>query len=242
MAARRHQWLRAAAGFLFVVGGLLSVLVGRTGLSVRFLAIAAVATAVILGVVWWTLGYARRETGSEPTTLATWVTLTRAALLAVLAGFLAVDFQGLLAWLPGVLFGVAITLDSLDGAVARAMDATTTLGERLDTEIDASALLIGSLLAVTAGILPAPILAVGLARYAFVAGRRYRRWRGLAVFDLDPSRPRRWLAGAAMVMFWLVLLPVPSQQLSQVIAAVVAVPFLLQFTRDWLVVSGRLDR
>ena len=160
----------------------------------------------------------------------------------MLMGFLVVPKpDGAIAWAPGVLFALAAAVDAADGAIARRLDCESKRGERLDVEVDALTVFVGALLAVRYGVAPAVFVLVGLARYLFVAGIKYRRRRGSDVYELDPSDLRRALGGAAMVVIWLALLPVPGASLSRLLAWLVLVPFLLNFTRDWLVVSGRLD-
>ena len=171
-------------------------------------------------------------------TLATTLTLGRGAALAVLAGFLRVGAAPV-DWLPAALFAVAAGLDAVDGAVARATDTVTDLGARLDTEMDSLTVLLGSLLIVSKGLAPTVFLSVGLARYAFVAGIRLRQWRGLPVFDLPPSQLRRLLGGLAMTTIWIALLPVTDATITRPLSLAVLVPFLGNFARDWLAVSGR---
>lgn len=197
--------------------------------------------AVELAICVRVLAVTRREVGRPRLTAATAVTIVRGSVLAVLGGMLLVEFPtGSASWLPAALFAIAAVLDAVDGQVARATDSVSALGSRLDTEMDALTVLVGATLAVSNGFAPAAFLAVGLARYAFVAGRHVRRRRGLAVFSLEPRLRRRALGATAMVTIWLALSPVPGRELSRLLAAAVLVPFLLNFARDWLAVTGRL--
>lgn len=180
-----------------------------------------------------------RATG-QPVTLATAVTLSRGAALAVFAGFLPVGLPtGRFAWLPAVLFALAAGVDFVDGRIARRMDSVTELGDRLDTEMDGLTVLFGTVFVVTVDLVPAVFLLVGVARYLFVAGIWLRKRRGLPVKPLPPSQLRRLLGGLAMGAIWLALLPVPGATVSRLVALAVFVPFVLNFCRDWLAVSGR---
>ena len=241
---RPVRWL-AAAGMttLFAlawVGGL--TLVGedatRTepfGFGILF------GLSVVVGVTWVTFETVSHEADTR-LSLPTTITLTRASLVVVLFGFVLVEPPAApTSWIPGALFAAAAVLDLVDGAVARATDATSETGARLDVEIDALTVLIGAALAVRYGMAPLVFLAVGVARYAFVAGIRLRRRRGLAVHELGASTVRRGVGAVAMATIWLALLPIPGQAASRALATVVVVPFLFAFLRDWLVVSGRLD-
>ncbi len=178
----------------------------------------------------------------EPVSLATWITVSRGAAIAVLAGFVvtAPTAAGANVWLPAALFAVAAALDAVDGAVARATGRVTDFGARLDVEMDALVVLVGALVGVREGSLPALFLAVAGARYLFVAGRWWRRRRGRPVFELPPNRLRRPLGALAMLAVWLALLPVPGDAVSSAFAAAVAVPFLANFCWDWFGVTGRV--
>ena len=178
--------------------------------------------------------------GPQPLTAATATTLVRAGCLVALGGFLAVDPTGNSGvWIPGAIYGVAIALDGIDGQLARHRDAVTDVGRRLDTEIDAIAVLLGSVLIVIDGAALVAFVLVGLARYAFVTGCWSRRVRGLSVYDLPESRIRRPLAAGAMIVIWLALLPVPGQSGSVIVTTALLIPFVVSFVRDWLAVSGR---
>src|SRR3984885_2935931 len=117
------------------------------------------ATAVLLGVVAATagLGIAGWITGlapgsAAPALLATarmrtdqpaifpadWVTLTRALLIAGVAGLVADSFSRPLAVTALVtLSSLALALDAVDGQVARRTGPAPPLGARLDGEVDA---------------------------------------------------------------------------------------------------------
>ena len=186
-----------------------------------------------------TVGWIRNRVDGE-ITLATAVTLGRGVALAVFAGFLTAGLPaGRGAWLPAVLFALAAGLDTVDGAIARATDSVSELGGRLDTEMDGLTVLIGTLAVVGADLVPVGFLLVGLARYLFVAGIWLRQRRSLPVYDLPPSQLRRVLGGLAMATIWLALLPVIEPSVAHPVAIAVLVPFVLNFSRDWLAVSGR---
>jgi phosphatidylglycerophosphate synthase len=159
----------------------------------------------------WRLGPANR------------ITLTRATLVGGVAALVADAFTSPISAsaLDAVvaLATVALVLDAVDGRVARLTNTVTPLGARFDMEVDA--FLIFGLSCYVARSLGAWILAIGLARYAFVAAgwvlpwlRRTtpaRRWcktvaaiQGI-VLTVAASRvlPRQWLVGALVVAFVL---------------------------------------
>lgn len=224
-------WLTALVGT--VVGVLVVWDVAR---SAQFL--LGVGGGYLAVVV--TTGWCTTRPESTAITVPTALTLARGAALSVFAGFLATGLpSGTMAWMPALLFGFAAGGDAVDGALARATNSVSALGAQLDTEMDGLTVLFGTVVVVWAGLVPALFLLVGLARYAFVFGIWRRKRRGLTVYDLPPSQLRRLLGGSAMVTIWIALLPVVPTAVSRPLAVGVAVPFVLNFTRDWLAVSGR---
>ena len=196
------------------------------------------AGAVGVALVIFTLSAwraAQTTTDASKLTLATAVTTVRSGAIVALAAFVVVSRPGgLAAWVPVALFAVGTGLDWLDGTLARVRDATTEFGARLDAEADGLALLIGPLVAIQHGTAPVFLLAVGLARYAFVGGIWLRRQR-----CLPPRRSRRFLGAFAMISVAVLLTPLVASTLGEPIAVVLTMPFLLGFGRDWLLVTGR---
>lgn len=182
--------------------GLLSQLAFLSALSLAFglgsagwgigLAAAIAANGLLAGAI------ARRNHGGLGP--ADWVTLLRSVLAggaaALVADLLAAPAGGP-AQRPGavaVLVSLAFTviaLDAVDGHVARRTGTTSELGARFDMEVDAFLILVMSVYA-------APkfgpwVLAIGLARYVFVAAGWFLAWlRGSAP-------PRHWNKVVAVV-------------------------------------------
>ena len=238
--AHRQRTLTAGA----TAGVAIATAVGFSltrGLTPRSLAGIAIGFVALTAVVVWTVTRTTESAGSQPLTVATWVTLARGWLLVPFAGLLFVAPVGeTVAWISGGLFAVAALLDVVDGALARRTDSVSELGGRLDTEVDSLLVLLGAVAVVIAGSASVLFLAVGVARYAFVAGIRWRRARGLPVSELDPSQRRRITGALVMVVIWLAILPVLSDEASRTAATIGAVTVLAGFARDWLFVSGRI--
>jgi phosphatidylglycerophosphate synthase len=118
-------------------------------------------------------------------TAASWVTLARAT-LAVAVAALAVESlaHGIPVALLVTLAVVALVLDLVDGWVARRTGMETELGARLDGEVDA--FLILALSVYVAPEYGAWVLAIGAARYLFLAGEWLLPWMRA------PLPPRRW--------------------------------------------------
>ncbi|UGS36194.1 hypothetical protein DSM104329_02594 [Capillimicrobium parvum] len=168
-----------------------------TGLAAQVLLLAVVTQAAGLGAAGWVVGLvsavviaaalARGLAGGADDRLgpASWVTLARAT-LAVGVAALAVD--SLIRGIPVALFvtiaAVALSLDLVDGQVARRTGTESRLGARFDGEIDAFLILALSVhVAPTVG---AWVLAIGFARYLFLAGEWLLPWMRA------PLPARRW--------------------------------------------------
>ena len=138
-----------------------------------------------------------------------------------------------------MLFAAAAGLDAVDGWIARSTDSESAFGARLDMEVDALTVLFGTLFVVREAFVPAIFLVVGVARYLFVFGIWLRTQRGQPVYELPPSQLRKLLGGLAMSTIWVALLPAVPASVSRPLALVVLAPFVVNFSRDWLAVSGR---
>ena len=151
-----------------------------TGLIAALVLLGALAGTVGLTVTGWVVGigcavtttialnrglahYHRDRLGP-----ADWVTLTRATLTGAVAALTADSFTRPTPVTTLVTLSIlALSLDALDGAVARATGTTSTLGAIFDREVDAFLILVLSIyLAPTAGTW---VLTIGAARYAFAA-------------------------------------------------------------------------
>jgi phosphatidylglycerophosphate synthase len=215
------------------------------------------ATAVLLGVVSATAGLAAAgwiaglATGLAAATLLTaartrsdqpslhpadWVTLTRAVLIAGVAGLVADSFSRPVPVTALVTLSiVALVLDAVDGQVARRTGTATPLGGRLDGEVDAFLILLLSIF-VARGY-GWWVLAIGAARYAFLLAGWLIPW--LAA-PLPPRFWRKVVAAVQGIVLTVAASGVPSRMLGMI--AVVAALLLLaeSFGRDvlWLYRTG----
>lgn len=214
------------------------------GYAGRWLALAAALTAYLLVVFW--RGLRQNHRPGEAVLLpdlgaGNILTLLRGALLAALAGFLlAPRPAGGLAWLPALIYTLAIAADYLDGYAARRANRVTRLGEILDMSFDGTGVLVAALLAVAYGQVPAWYLLVAAARPLFLAGEWLRRRQGMPVYPLPPSVRRRAFAGVQMGFVSVMLWPPFTPPGTHIAAALFALPFLAGFVVDWLVASGAL--
>lgn len=171
------------------------------------------------------------------------LTILRAGLAASLSGFLLPDpaaaAHDARAWLPGVFYSAAASLDFLDGYLARRTGTVTRLGERLDTEVDALGLLLASLLLVANAKAPLPYLWVGVGYYVLQAAIRLRRAAGRSIVRVAPRPDARCLAGCEMAFAALALLPVFTPEATRPAAWVMTLALGLSLGTDWRIVCGR---
>jgi phosphatidylglycerophosphate synthase len=157
------------------------------GLAAQALLLAALAAAPGLGAAGWavgagcalalsvTLARAIARHRDSRLTAASWITLGRATLVVGVAALTAESLAATASRTPLVaLAAVALALDWVDGQVARFTATESTLGARMDGEVDAFLILVLSVaVAPTAGLW---VLAIGAARYAFFAAGWPLRW------------------------------------------------------------------
>lgn len=174
--------------------------------------------------------------------IANTLTLLRGALYAIVAGFIVVPPDTALVWVPAVAYGTGAVLDKLDGLLARSVGEETPLGERLDTAFDTFGFVAAPLVAVLWGLLPVWYLSLSAARYVYRGGLAWRRHRGQPVFDSPDSDLGRYLAGMQMVFLTIALIPATPTRYVWAVAPFVLAPSLLVFSRDYLIVTGRLSR
>ena len=168
--------------------GLLVVLAGQVSLS-----IPAWLVGITCGVVTCSaLRRALAGSGAVGLGPADWVTLVRASLVGCVA---ALTVDSLVASVPvSLLVGLAtlaLVLDAVDGWLARRTATASALGARFDMETDA--FLIFVLSVYVAQSLGLWVLAIGLARYVYVAAGWLLPWLR------RPVRPRYWAKVVAAV-------------------------------------------
>ena len=167
-----------------------------TGLVAQVLLLDVLAATAGLGVAGWVVGVTCALTmaaalarglarGGGRLGAASWVTLARATLAVGVAALVADSFaHDTAVALLVTLAAVALALDAADGWVARRTGTATALGARFDGEVDA--FLILALSVYVAPIYGAWVLAIGAARYVFLAGEWLLPWMRA------PLPRRRW--------------------------------------------------
>jgi phosphatidylglycerophosphate synthase len=163
---------------------------------------------------------------------ADWVTLARASLAVGVAALVADSFdRPAPVSLLVSISALALALDAVDGWVARRTRSTGTLGAQFDGEVDAFLILVLSVfVARSAG---AWVLAIGMARYAFLAAAWPLMWMRTAL----PSRYwRKVVAATQGIALTVAAAGVLPLALTQVVLVAALILLAESFGRDvwWL--------
>ncbi|NUT99459.1 MAG: CDP-alcohol phosphatidyltransferase family protein [Saccharothrix sp.] len=176
---------------------------------------------------WALLGAAMAKAGVRALGPADRVTLARGLLVGGVTALVA-DRAGATAVVVA-LAAVALTLDFVDGQVARRTGTASPLGARFDMEVDAFLILV---LSVHAALVFGPwALAIGAMRYVFVAASWVAPWlRG----ELPPSFARKTVAAGQGVL--LVAAVAGVVPFAWVLVALALAALVWSFGRDvrWL--------
>jgi phosphatidylglycerophosphate synthase len=208
----------------------LAATVGLSGVGLSPAGWAVGVTCVLITDAALARGLSRYR--ADRLTPADWVTLARATLAVGIAALVADSFgERVPVAMLVSLAALALALDAVDGWVARRTRTTATLGARFDAEVDAFLILVLSVyVARSAG---AWVLAIGLARYVFLAAGWALPWMR------EPLPPRYWrkvVAATQGIVLTIAIADILPQALTQ--AALVAALALLaeSFGRDvwWL--------
>ena len=114
------------------------------------------------------------------------------------------------------MYAVFVVGDFFDGYASRKTNRTTELGKNLDMECDSLGTLIAVMLAIQYAQLPIWFLSVGVARYLFVFGIRWRERTGKPVLELPFSFNRRIIGGFMAGFLSVALLPLFSRRCFEV--------------------------
>ncbi|HTA32984.1 MAG TPA: CDP-alcohol phosphatidyltransferase family protein [Solirubrobacteraceae bacterium] len=222
-----------------------------TGFLVQMLLLAALAATVGLSGVGWFFGVACGAVidaalvralvnhRTDRLSLAGWVTFARASLAVVVAALVAGSFQrDAPVTMLVSLAAVALVLDAVDGKIARRTRTTATLGAHFDGEVDAFLILVLSVyVARSAG---AWVLAIGAARYVFLAASWPLPWMRMPL----PARYwRKFVAATQGIVLAIAAADVLAPAVNR--AALLAALALLaeSFIRDtWWLWAQRVTR
>jgi phosphatidylglycerophosphate synthase len=168
--------------------------------------------------------------------VANQVTLLRAGLVCLIGGaLLAGGSPMVLGWSLAALVAAALSLDAVDGWLARRCGSTSEFGARFDLEIDALLILILAMLAWQSGRAGAWVLTIGLLRYGFVLAGRVLPWLRR---PLPPSRRRQAVCVQQGVTLLLCLLPPVGPTFASAAAGVALTALLASFAADIIYLAG----
>ena len=195
------------------------------GLLAQLLLLDLLALTVGLGAAGWAVGIACAVTMAVALALglarggrlgpASWVTLARATLAVGVAALAADSFaRDTPVALLVTLAAVALALDAVDGWVARRTGTASALGARFDGEVDA--FLILALSVYVAPAYGAWVLAIGAARYLFLAGEWLLPWMRA---PLPPRRWRKVVAAAQGIVLTVAAADLLPRGLTQILLA-----------------------
>jgi phosphatidylglycerophosphate synthase len=166
--------------------------------------------------------------------VANQVTLLRSGLVCLVGGtLLAGGHAPSASWSLAAIIGLALSLDAVDGWLARRLGLASRFGARFDLEIDALLILILAVLVWQAGRVDGWVLVIGGMRYGFAAlGAILPVLRR----PLPPSRRRKAVCAMLGVLLLICLLPPTPAWLAGYAAALALAAQLASFGTDivWL--------
>ncbi|SFJ13942.1 CDP-alcohol phosphatidyltransferase family protein [Jannaschia pohangensis] len=178
------------------------------------------------------LGYPHRTFGAPNS-----ITFLRLALLCVLS--VALLRAGMLTQMGYAVFGIAVlalSLDGLDGWLARRNGLSTAFGARFDMEVDAALACMLSLILLMAGRVGIEVLILGFSRYAFLLAGIWLTW-------LRAPLPERFGRKVVCVLqigaLCVLVLPGLPPLLAKVISLGAAGLLTWSFGRDVLYLAAR---
>jgi len=185
-------------------------------------AVAVYGAGVLLAALSLRHGFPHATLG-----LCNAVTLARLMAVAALSGALIAGVG--MPWAVFTLAAFALTLDGLDGWLARREGRVSAFGARFDMEVDSALALVLALLAWQGGSAGVIVLILGVPRYGFVLA-------GLALPWLAAPLPERFSRKVVCVLQLAVLialqLPFVGGALGGALATVAALALIWSFGRD----------
>lgn len=227
--APRQALLLWAAVTLGVMVLLHLYVFGLQGAAFAAFAVFTVGTAVL----WWRIptDYPHMRLGA-----CNAVTLLRAGLGASLLTPLITDLpvQGSLEHWGVILVAIAaLSLDGVDGFLARRSGLSSAYGARFDMEVDAALSLILMLHVLVAGIAGPYVIVLGVMRYVFIAASYRLPWLDA---PLPPSFARKLVCVGQVAALIALQLPVLPSEAAHSIALLASLALMWSFGRDifWL--------
>ena len=171
--------------------------------------------------------------------IANQVTLLRAGMVCLAGGaLLAGGPTASPGWSLAALVATALSLDAVDGLLARRLGLASRFGARFDLEVDALLILVLALLVWQAGKVGPWVLAIGLLRYLFVLAGWLLPWLRR---PLPPSRRRQAVCVQQGVTLVLCLLPPVGTLLASLLAGLALAALLASFAADIIYMARASD-
>ena len=236
--ARRNAWLTlfpCSVALLGVAAGL-----GAAGVSTFSLVTAALGWATLCAFVLAGLThhpYRRFGAANAITTLRAAIAVALLALVSEAGATGGILSDGGAWWAITAAAVFSLSLDGVDGPLARRAGLASAFGARYDMEIDALLALVLSLLIWRSGELGPWVLALGTMRYAFLAAA-YRLPALRA--PLFPSMRRKSVCVVQIAALCTIVAPPVAPPLSVWIGSIATLALLYSFGRDtlWLLRRG----
>jgi phosphatidylglycerophosphate synthase len=175
---------------------------------VKIVSIYGVGAVLVLTGLRWHRPWSRFGPANQ-------VTLAR-LVLTVLVGGLFAEQGAPVAWTAVIAAALAVSLDGVDGWLARRSGMVSSFGARFDMEVDAFLILVLALLAWRLDKAGGWVILAGVLRYGFVAAGRYWSWLRRR---LPPSRRRKAVCVVQIVTLVLCLVPWVRNPWSDAVAA-----------------------
>ncbi len=169
------------------------------------------------------------------------VTAIRAALVALVTGFIGEPTSAASANAIVAIGLLATVLDGVDGPLARRSGLASTFGARFDMEVDALLILVLAILVWQYDRAGVWVVLSGLLRYLFVAAGWILPWMAR---PLPPSLRRQAVCVVQIGGLLLAMAPVVPQPLAAALAAVALIALAGSFLMDtlWLWSSHRREQ
>ncbi len=208
---------------------------------VRVALFMALVGLLAFRAVWIAFREGKNQPGATHTVtlgLADYLTFVRGIFICFLAGFLfSPQPEGWLAWIPGFFYLTVVSIDGVDGFLARRLGQATAFGEKLDMEFDGLGTAVATLLAYEYGKVPVFYLFVAGLYYAFQIGLWLSQKTGRPVSSLRNSNYRKIVGGLNSVFLSVALWPVWGPPGSFAAATILMLFVIASFTKDWLAVT-----
>jgi phosphatidylglycerophosphate synthase len=223
----RHPRSRLAVAL--AIGLLLALSLAAVLVGIRLDALAATLAAYTLGS-GFALGLLKP---AFPHPTLGWANLVTVGRMALLAGLVSAAIGSVNPWVVVGVASLILTLDGVDGYLARRHNRVSHFGARLDMEVDAALAVVLALIALATSSVGALVVLLAAPRYLFVAAAAVGPWLRAT---LPESRARKVMMVVQVVT--LIALQVPGffGTLTAFVVAAVAGGLLWSFGRDiiWL--------